>query len=102
MKRRKLDSEYIHGLGKWTSDFSSSEILWKKTPNKIQGIFKPVSSRYLWKSLVQAICCFHSDDLDELEVYGADTKGTELASYAFEVQYTLGRTLYTDLKTRTG
>ena len=26
-----------------------------------------------------------SDDLDELEVYGADTKGTELASYSFEV-----------------
>jgi hypothetical protein len=32
---------------------------------------------------------FRSEDLDELEVYGADTKGTELASYSFEV-----RTLY--------
>ena len=26
------------------------------------------------------------DDLDELEVYGADTKGIQLASYSFEVR----------------
>lgn len=37
---------------------------------------------YIWAI---SVCCFVLDDLDELEVYGADTKGTELASYSFEV-----------------
>lgn len=40
----------------------------------------------LWASLKYFIFVNFADDLDELEVYGADTKGTELASYSFEVR----------------
>ena len=73
MKRRKLDSEYIHGLGMWPLNFTI-----------LAGSDIPK----------QSLPFFRSDDLDELEVYGADTKGTELASYSFEVQYIVNTTVH--------
>ena len=77
MKRRKLDSEYIHGLGRWTSTYQDENLHLMLT--ELLNIRQKNSCKS------KPSLCVRTDDLDELEVYGADTKGTELASYSFEV-----------------